>query len=276
VDVSDPDRHGRRFLQRASVILHALGSGFASTTSRSRVWHYAFEVISTDDVYPNSPLRGVVFEVRFPGEPAVECHRDQLFARVREHFPQVLVPKLREGEAAALTPYHFQNADGSAALLTAMNLFAYRTSSYGGFATFRSEALRWLAEFRQLFAISRLNRTGLRYTNVIPYPPGQGFPLAHFLNLQINLGGQRIERFEQFFMTSRIPVGDGFLTIQIGDADVEGGDAIVLDFDFAKEGELLIDDIETHLDQSHEETKRLFESLLTEGYRAYLRGEELR
>lgn len=229
----------------------------------------------SDEVYPNSPLRGVVFEIRFPGEPAIECHRDLFFDAVREHFPQVLVPKLREGEAAALTPYHFQSADNSAALLTAMNLFAYRTNTYPGFAGFRAETLRWLKAFTGVFPIDKLNRTGLRYTNVIPFPPGQGFPIEHYLKLQLHLGGEQVTRFDQFFLTSRILVGEGSLTMQVGHAD-EGGDAIVLDFDFAKEGELRIADIEEYLEQSHQETKKLFEGLLTDEYRSYMRGEELR
>jgi uncharacterized protein (TIGR04255 family) len=232
--------------------------------------------MSAEEVYPNSPLQRVVFEIRFPGEPAIECHRDTFFEAVREHFPQVLVPTLREGEAAALAPYHFQRADNSAALLTALNLFGYRTNVYRGFALFRQEVLRWVGEFVKAFGIDRLNRTGLRYTNVIPFPPGQGFPIEDYLKLQMHLGGERVERFEQFFTTSRIPVADGSLTIQVGHAEVEGGDAIMLDFDFAKERDLRIGDIERHLDQSHQETKRLFESLLTDEYRSYMRGEELR
>jgi len=228
------------------------------------------------EVYPNSPLPGVVFEIRFPGEPAVECHRDEFFKKVREQFPLVLVPKLREGEAAALAPYHFQSADNSSALLTAMNLFAYRTNAYHGYAAFRSDVLRWLSAFTSVFPIDKLNRTGLRYTNVIPFPPGQGFPIEHYLKLQVHLGGEQVARFDQFFMTSRIPVAAGSLTLQVGHADAQTGEAIVLDFDFAKEGELQVADIEEHLDQSHQETKKLFEGLLTDEYRSYMRGEELR
>jgi hypothetical protein len=77
--------------------------------------------VSADEIYPNAPLQGVVFEIRFPGEPAIECHRDQFFQMVRQEFPQVLVPKLREGDAAALTPYHFVSEDNSRALLTAVD-----------------------------------------------------------------------------------------------------------------------------------------------------------
>jgi hypothetical protein len=74
--------------------------------------------------YPNSPLEAVVFEIRFPGEPAIECHRDQFFTDARDEFPRVFVPTLKAGKAAALSPYRFQREDESSSLLTAMSLFA--------------------------------------------------------------------------------------------------------------------------------------------------------
>lgn len=230
-----------------------------------------------DEIYRNSPLQWAVFEVRFPGEPAVECQRDEFYKIVRGDFPEIFVPKLREGDAAALSPYHFQSADGTTALMTALNLFAFRTTHYRGFAAFRDEALRWLTEFARLFAIDNLTRTGLRYTNVIPYAPGQGFPIRRFLKIEMSFGGQPIERFDQFFMTSGIPTGDGALTMQVGGAKGEHGeDAIVLEFDFVKQQGLSFANVADYLNESHGETKKLFESLLTDEYRSYMRGEELR
>ncbi len=230
----------------------------------------------TPEIYPNSPLQGVVFEIRFPGEPAVECHRDQFFEDVRKEFPQVLVPKLQEGAAAALSPYHFQSADGTKALLTALNLFAFRTSQYPGYAAFKDEALRWCRLFATRFSIDKLSRTGLRYTNVIPYPPGQGFPLHRFLQIQMSLGGGTMDRLENLYITSRMPAANGALTLNVGSIKGEQGeDAILLDFDFARTEGLRFAEIERHLDESHDETKQLFESLLTHEYRSYMRGEEL-
>ncbi len=43
------------------------------------------------EIYPNSPLVEVVFEVRFPGEPGVECNRDIFYEKIRGDFSNVLV-----------------------------------------------------------------------------------------------------------------------------------------------------------------------------------------
>jgi uncharacterized protein (TIGR04255 family) len=230
-----------------------------------------------DELYVNSPLRSVVFEIRFPGEPAVECHRDRFFERVRSEFPQVFVPNVTEGTAVALSPYHFTSADNSRSLLTALNLFAFRTEAYPGYTSFREEVLRWIGEFTATFPLSHLTRTGLRYTNVIPFAPGSGFPLARFLQIAVALADKPVNDFSKFFMAAEIPTASGSLTLRVGIAPGEhGSEGILLDFDFARTNNLTIADIDGILDESHAATKQLFESLLSGEYRGYLRGEVLK
>lgn len=228
--------------------------------------------------YPNSPLEGVVFEIRFPGEPAIECHRDEFFAMARAEFPTVLVPKLQTGEAVALSPYRFQRADNSASLMTALNLFAYQTSRYPGFPKFKHDALRWVKAFGQRFEIGRLSRTGLRYTNIIPYAPGDVFPVADFLDVSVKLGVVEAASFSHFQLSAVIPSTSGEITVQIQEMEGANGieSSIFLDFDFAMSGgELHLDRVDEYLENSHTETKRLFEGLLTSRYRSFLRGEGL-
>lgn len=231
----------------------------------------------SDAIYVNSPLKSVVFEIRFPGEPAVECHRDQFFERVRSEFPQVLVPRMSEGTAVALSPYQFTSADNQRSLMTAMNMLAYRTTTYPGFVTFRTEVLRWIGEFTATYPISQLTRTGLRYTNVIPFAPGSGFPLTRFLKVAVSLGERAIHDFTKYFMAAETPSASGSLTLQVGVAPGEhGSEGILLDFDFARTENLTVAEVANYLDESHASTKRLFESLLTDEYRAYMRGDVLK
>lgn len=231
--------------------------------------------MTADDLYPNSPLREVVFEIRFPGEPAVECHRDQFFELVRKEFPQVLVPHIKPGQAVALAPYHFQTEDGRASLMTAMNLFAYRTSNYPGFASFQTQALRWMRAFGEVFRLDHLNRTGLRYINAIPYG-SPDVPINRFFKVGINFGSIVPEQFSQFLLIAEIPAGIGSLRLQLGAAEQSGEDVLVLDFDFWTGGDLHFAEIERYLEASHTETKRLFEGLPTDEYRTYLKGEALK
>ncbi len=65
----------------------------------------------SSEVYPHAPLIEAVFEIRFPGEPAVECQRDEFFEMVRDQFPRVHVPKVTSGQWPSLLPYHFRTDD---------------------------------------------------------------------------------------------------------------------------------------------------------------------
>jgi uncharacterized protein (TIGR04255 family) len=200
----------------------------------------------------------------------------------RGEFPRVFVPKLKAGDAVALSPYRFQRNDESASLLTALNLFAYQTSEYPGFPRFSHDALKWIRAFGELFEIGPLTRTGLRYTNIIPYAPVDLSPVTDFLDVSVRLGVVESLNLARFSFSAVIPTASGgMLTVQIQEMESEDGEsAILLDFDFALSAErgsdgLHLEQVERYLHESHTETKRLFEGLLTERYRRFLRGEGL-
>ncbi len=50
-------------------------------------------------------------------------------------------------------------------------------------------------------------------------------------------------------------------------------EAIILDFDYAKEEGLNFGSIDKYLDESHQHTKYLFEELITDDYKKVMRGE---
>jgi uncharacterized protein (TIGR04255 family) len=53
----------------------------------------------------------------------------------------------------------------------------------------------------------------------------------------------------------------------------EQQEAFLLDFDYAKISELSFDWLEEYLDESHAETKMLFENIVTDEYRKFMTGE---
>lgn len=232
--------------------------------------------MTTDEVYPNSPLQEVVLEVRFPGEPAIETHRDEFFEIVREEFPDVLLPFVQPGQAVALQPYHFRSSDESRSLITALNRFAYVTRRYPGWESYRNEALKWLTKFGEQFRLTRLTRTGLRYINKIPFAPGPMVPIHRFLNLGLSLG-REVKQLRDASLYLVIPSGEiGSLSVRIGSDQGDPSRGIMfLDFDFAHEGALKFSDAEALFETSHTETKRFFEELITSEYRAYLEGKEI-
>ena len=82
-----------------------------------------------------------MFELRFAGEPAIECRRDEHLAMIRREFPKVGVPNAEIGQAPALQPYQFKSDDDHEPVMVAINRFAYSTKRCDGFAKFKPRAL---------------------------------------------------------------------------------------------------------------------------------------
>ena len=231
-----------------------------------------------DKVYKNSPLVETVFEIRFPGEPAVECNRDKFYAKVRDRYSNVLVPRSHEGMLMPLEPYRFERSDGLAGVMLSLNKMAVYYRKYQGFASFKKETLRVLHIFGQLFGVKTLNRTGLRYINIIPFTREKGIiPLSNYLNFRVVFPKSIPTDFLNLNTIFVSKTGDGSMTMRIGAAmpSDQTKEVIVLDFDYAKQGNLDFESVERYLVESHQHTKRMFEEIMADDYKQVMRGEGL-
>lgn len=227
-------------------------------------------------LYKNAPLVEVVFEIKFPGEPAIECNKDKFYEKIRNIYSHVLVPKPFEGRIPALEPYTFQREDGAGGVMVSVNKMAVCFRKYEGFNLFKKETLRLLSVFGKLFKIKKLNRTGLRYINIIPFTRERKLiPLNNYLNIRIHLPESIPTDFKNLNIIFVTQKGSGSITTRIEPTVSPDGtrEAIILDFDYAKEEALSFDLVEKYLDESHRHTKHFFEELITDDYRKVMRGE---
>jgi len=227
-------------------------------------------------IYKNAPLIETVFEIRFPGEPAIECNRDKFYEKIRDIYSKVLVPKSFEGRAMALEPYRFEQNDGTNGIMLSINKMAIYCKKYEGFKLFKKEVMRILSIFEELFKIQKLNRTGLRYINIIPFTRERNIiPIKNYLNIKIELPKSISTDFKNLNIIFVSQTKGGSITTRIEPAISQDRtqEAIILDFDYAKEGELNFSWIDKYLDESHQHTKYLFEELIAENYKKVMRGE---
>lgn len=231
---------------------------------------------SAQPKYLHSPLVEVVFEIRFPGEPAVECHRDEIFALLRKDFPNVWVPSVEQGQPIALQPYHFRALDQSETVMVALNKFSYATRKYAGFEHFGQRALQFTSLFFNHFKIKKLNRTGLRYINAIPFAREAGaIPWRRYFTIDLSLPATEAGDFLNASLAFETRSETGFSTTRIACAKSieDAREVFVLDFDFAKTESLTASGLETYMSESHEHTKKMFEGILSNDYKAVMRGE---
>ncbi|MBI5366501.1 MAG: TIGR04255 family protein [Planctomycetes bacterium] len=233
-------------------------------------------------VYPNAPLSETTSELHFPGEPAIECHRDEIYAAVRRELPEVHVPTSLPQQAPALQHYKFTNAEGTRYISIAINSLAYTTKRYPGFAGFKEEALACLTGIGKRFQLDGLTRVGLRYINIIPFARrDHTVPLSDFLKVRVELPGEDAAPPAEIAIALAKPCGDGTLTTRLESlrSSDKAREAILLDFDFALASEkspLKFAKIADYLDAGHAYTKAHFESLITERYRKSMTEEVVR
>lgn len=231
------------------------------------------------EIYPNSPLVEVIFEIRFLGEPVVECRRDIFFELVRQDYPKVLVPPTKEGSFVALEPYRFEREDSSSGIMLAMNKFSYYSRKYLGFNEFKKEVMKLINKFKKAYPkINKLQRTGFRYVNIIPFAREKGIiPLDNFLKIELQMPTSIPRKYNNISIGFVAETNGGSITTRVETmvAADETGEAILLDIDFAKGKNLSIADVRKYINESHKYARQLFEDLITDNYRMFLRGETL-
>lgn len=230
----------------------------------------------SDEVYPNSPLAEVVCEIRFPGNLRVECSRHLFWEEIREEYPEILVPRPRQEVALVLEPYKFRRKDREFTVMVAINKFALSTSKYPGYELFIKEFLRLHSIFEKLYDVSSLKRVGWRYINLIPFVRDKGLiPLDSFLNLGFKVPESIPEKFNAVSMRFVAKTKGGSITTNLETLRKEAGDqeALLLDIDYGKdEKNLVFKNVAEYIDEAHIQTRQLFEDLIKDEYRTYLRG----
>ena len=229
-----------------------------------------------NEIYPNAPLKETIFEIKFPGEPIVECHRDLLFNEIRDEYPNVLVPKTITGKAMSLEPYNFVSDDNKSGFMLSLNTFAYFTKDYKGFSIFKNTVIKYFNIFKELYKIKKIDRTGLRYINIIPFIRNENdiFPINHFLTISLKLPDSIPPNFKELRINFKSKTAGGYITTQILPAfNNKNDEAIILDFDYAKSEDLTMDRLNDYLDESHTHTKKIFKELITKEYLQVMRGE---
>lgn len=130
--------------------------------------------------YPNSQLREVICQLRFPTILTINNVEPADFQEmIRNEFPQYVrkeespapkitgfgTPNARLEPQLPITNYHFVSADGLWKLNLTRDFISLATLKYSGWETFARHLDQALASFIQLYKPAYFQRVGLRYIN---------------------------------------------------------------------------------------------------------------
>lgn len=234
-----------------------------------------------DKQYPNAPLTEVACEVRFPGEIAVESSRELFWNEVREQYPTIRVPNAQPGVAPAVQHYRYQHLDGSRSLAVALNSLALSETKYSTHQPLLKEFENVHRVFSKCYPrITTINRIGWRYVNVIPFVREKGFvPLDQYFKWDFAIAASVPKKFRAIQATFEIPSDKGIAVVRLvtaRDSRDESKEAFLLDLDYCIEKPAAaFKDAPKLMKQLHTLNRQVFEDLITDQYRSYLRGDSL-
>ena len=230
------------------------------------------------EIYPNSSLVEVVCEIRFSAELAIECKRNEFFDKIRDTYPNILLPQSIGIQTNPVTAYRFENESQNAGITLALNRFSFYEKDYLGHKKFIKEFTRLANTLIETYPLRDLQRLGWRYINIIPFSREDGIvPLNRFVAAGIKVPEGISDQFENLGIVFVSKVEGGAITTRI-ESILRSNDqqeALLLDFDFAMTEKLQPSKIETYAKRAHKQTRALFESLITDEYKQYLREETI-
>lgn len=233
---------------------------------------------NSSEIYPNSPLMEVVCEVRFDGNLEIVAQLHKFQKKINEKYSNLLVPKVSLGSAISLEPYRFESKDGNSGVNISLNKFSYYEKKYSGHVKFIKEFNRLISILNGIVRLKDLNRVGWRYINLIPFSRlEENIPLNDYLNVSVHIPTINTEMVNNISLVLMSAAEGGQITTKIESVISNSGsdEALVLDFDYSATNDLKYENLATIIDSAHRHTRNLFEEIITEKYRQYLKGEEI-
>lgn len=229
-------------------------------------------------LYPNQPLVEVAVEVRFAAELLAEAQRPAFQAQVRDEYPRLLLPGAQGGVAPPFQHYRFEKDDESAGVQIAVNSFSCYSRQYPGASGFISETTRLFGLFWELVPELRINRVGWRYINAIPFiRESVSIPLSNYFTQDSIFGTGIHDNYTQVSLKAVYGDDPDAVSVRLGSAVAAASpeeEALILDIDCSvtaiKDGS----HVPKAVSDLHDRARGVFEEIISEQYRCFLRGDD--
>lgn len=234
-----------------------------------------------DALYPNQPLSDVACEIRFPGEMQIECNRHLFWDKIRTDYPKIMVPFAKDGHPPALQHYRFRSETGGQTVAVALNSLVYSEDKYRGHKQFIAEFVRLVELFRATYPkLSKPNRIGWRYINHMTFSREGGLtPVGRLVKFmpELPLNMFAATKTVDFQWTGKLQ--DATITLRLANVErknLPGQEALLLDIDYGIEApNLSWEEVPGRVEAARWTAREIFEQIITDDYRKYLKGESL-
>lgn len=226
------------------------------------------------EIFSKSPLKEVIFEVRFATNMSAACRRDLFYDEIKKDYPNVILPQLSFEQHPFAQPSQYVSTDTHKKITCSADVISFSTTKYTNFGSFKEECLKLLKLFFSKYAsIDKIKRIGFRYVNRIGInnPDDIQKFLTYTYSLPKLLQSYKLEFFQKSFFLELAKNTCG-IRININlIKDNAGKDFLVLDFDLISLKDIFPNEIEKYIEDYHDKIEGVFLSLITEDFKGTIR-----
>ncbi|MFM7577520.1 MAG: TIGR04255 family protein, partial [Microcystaceae cyanobacterium] len=128
-----------------------------------------------EELFPNSPLKEVIFEVKFPLNLRVMRDICEFQEKIQDEYISFGIEEFVSSDKPTEIRYVFQNETEEKTLVVERESFTFLISRYYSFESFLAELSGYLEIFFDLFKIEKILNTRLNYVNNVSIELDQKF-----------------------------------------------------------------------------------------------------
>ncbi len=229
-----------------------------------------------NEIFPNNPLRQVVFEVRFPFNLRVRRDLCEAQEWLRGAYPRFDFEEMQLAEQLTALFYAFSNEEKTRSIKAAEDRLVVQFMQYECFEIFKEEALSRTTGFCQMFGINEFNRVGLRYVNNIEIPKeGEVYQVTRYVRPYVDIKRACTYGPMHFNLQLTMKTSSCHITSRTAflmKTPNESNAIYLLDMDTYVQGKRVLKDLDKLLDELHYQAQVEFLSHVTEEYKQVMRG----
>ena len=215
-----------------------------------------------EEIFPNSPLNEVAFEIRFPANLSIEGEIYKFHEKIKTEFP---IFKEGEETTSKVRVRDFVKND-EIIIRVQRDRFTILTEKYKLFEDFFPIINEYTNLFISIYDINEFNRIGLRYINNINLGDK---PIEFFEKYLISTFNEKLFSFENlknFMLEIRLKSNSNFITSRSGIVTLDNKNIYILDFDGYCEEKTSNEKVYDILNVLHEEVIKEFHSHVKDDY----------
>lgn len=224
-----------------------------------------------EEIFPNSPLREVAFEIRFAPKLRVAAELWRLQEQLSNQYPIVAKETEVQPNGSLVEFAAFQSTQNARVIKVSHQSFLIAFTHYTSFEEYKAEVIKQTDLFCETFDIDVFTRIGLRYVNEITLPDLNPLTLTKYIRPIINFDSFPPETVNQFAIEMQLRHTKHPVTLRA--ALLSGSSWVyVLDIDCHSGKQTSAREWTNLLDQFHDSAQRIFLDHITEEYKQRMRG----